>query len=83
MPRTKWWPARKSPPPPLRFAPDKREEAANGLPETLTLVKATLTWISRQFLEVIHEPKIVETDMVVDLNIKSATLSVTHPLRKA
>ena len=50
---------------------------------TLTLVKATLTWIPRQFVEEIHEPKIVETDMVVDLNIKSATLSVTHPLRKA
>ena len=45
---------------------------------TLTLVKATLTWISRQFVEVIHEPKIVETDMVVDLNIKSTTLSVAH-----
>ena len=46
--------------------------------ETYVCRTATLTWISRQFVEVIHEPKIVETDMVVDLNIKSTTLSVAH-----
>ena len=46
--------------------------------ETYVCRTATLTWISRQFVEVIHEPKIVETDMVVDLNIKSTALSVAH-----
>ena len=48
MPRTKWWPARKSPPPPLRFAPDKREEAANGLPDRyrLSTSQAATRWRS-------------------------------------
>ena len=48
MPRTKWWPARKSPPPPLRFAPDKREEAANGPPDRyrLSTSQAPTRWRS-------------------------------------
>ena len=38
---------------------------------------------ARHFVEVIRDPKMLETDMVVELKIKPATLSVTHPLRKA